>query len=137
MATKKVTKKSVRTAPVATHPARDVLLASIGAVSLGGKEAQKLVGGLIEDSQQFGQRTLKLVEGRVNGVREQVLGVVSKVQDTAQQNLAQVESVAQTQVSKVLARLGIPSKSDVAQLSRRVSELSRQVKAMQGARKAA
>ncbi len=135
---KKVAKKSVRTAAATNpNPARDVLLASIGAVSLGGKEAQKLVGGLIDDSQQFGQRTLKLVEGTVNEVRQQVLGVVEKVQDTAQQNLAQVETVAQTQVSKVLARLGIPSKNDVAQLSRRVSDLSRQVKALQTARKAA
>jgi poly(hydroxyalkanoate) granule-associated protein len=137
MATKKVVKKVARPAPVAVDTARDVLYASIGAVSLTGKEAQKLVGGLIEDSQQLGQRTLKLVESTVNDVRQQVLGVVEKVQDGAAQNLAQVESVAQAQVSKVLARLGIPSKSDVAVLSRRVSDLSRQVKALQGARKAA
>jgi len=84
-----------------------------------------------------GERPVKLAEGKVADVRKQVVGVFGKVQKTANANLSQVEGVVGGQVTRVLSRLGIPSKADVQELSRRVSELNRQVKALQGARKVA
>lgn len=142
MAIKKaVGKKAVRSVKRETvevrDTARDLLLASLGAVSISRKEGARFVGTLIEQGQELGERTLKLAEGKVADVRKQVEGVFGKVQKAANSNLAQVEGVVGGQVSRVLSRLGIPSKADVQELSRRVADLNRQVKALQGARKAA
>lgn len=142
MAIKKpVGKKAVRSVKRETvevrDTARDLLLASLGAVSISRKEGARFVGTLIEQGQELGERTLKLAEGKVADVRKQVEGVFGKVQKAANSNLAQVEGVVGGQVSRVLSRLGIPSKADVQELSRRVADLNRQVKALQGARKVA
>jgi poly(hydroxyalkanoate) granule-associated protein len=117
--------------------ARDILLASLGAVSISRKEGARFVGTLIEQGQELGERTVKLAEGKVADVRKQVEGVFGKVQKAANSNLSQVEGVVGGQVTRVLSRLGIPSKADVQELSRRVADLNRQVKALQGARKVA
>jgi poly(hydroxyalkanoate) granule-associated protein len=117
--------------------ARDLLYASLGAVSISRKEGARFVGTLIEQGQELGERTVKLAEGKVADVRKQVEGVFGKVQKAANANLSQVEGVVGGQVTRVLSRLGIPSKADVQELSRRVSDLNRQVKALQGARKVA
>jgi len=65
-----------------------------------------------------------------------VVGIFDKVQKQATTNLTQVEGVVGGQVSRVLSRLGVPSKADVQELSHRVAELNRQVKALQVNRKA-
>ena len=142
MATKKLAgKKALRSVKRETvevrDTARDILLASLGAVSMTRKEGARFVGTLIEQGQELGERTVKLAEGKVADVRKQVIGVFGKVQKSANTNLSQVEGVVGGQVTRVLSRLGIPSKADVQELSRRVAELNRQVKALQGARKMA
>ena len=142
MATKKLAgNKALRSVKRETvevrDTARDILLASLGAVSLTRKEGARFVGTLIEQGQELGERTVKLAEGKVADVRKQVIGVFGKVQKSANTNLSQVEGVVGGQVTRVLSRLGIPSKADVQELSRRVTELNRQVKALQGARKVA
>lgn len=142
MATKKLAGKKVlrsvkRDTVEVRDTARDILLASLGAVSITRKEGARFVGTLIEQGQELGERTVKLAEGKVADVRKQVIGVFGKVQKTANVNLSQVEGVVGGQVTRVLSRLGIPSKADVQELSRRVSDLNRQVKALQGARKVA
>ena len=142
MATKKLAGKNVRNVTVKAEvtdvrdTARNVFLASLGAVSISRKEGARIVDTLIEQGQDLRDRTVKMAEGKVNDVRKQVIGVVGKVQKQATSNLTQVEGVVGGQVTRVLSRLGIPSKADVQELSRRVADLNRQVKALQGSRKA-
>ena len=99
------------------------------------KQGARFVEGLRQQGQDLRERTLKLAEGTVNGARKQVVGVIGKVQQKAAANLSQVETVVGTQVTRVLSRIGVPSKSDIQELSRRVADLNRQVKALQNARK--
>ena len=142
MATKKLAGKNVRNVTVKAEvtdvrdTARNVFLASLGAVSISRKEGARIVETLIEQGQDLRDRTVKMAEGKVNDVRKQVIGVVGKVQKQATSNLTQVEGAVGGQVTRVLSRLGIPSKADVQELSRRVADLNRQVKALQGSRKA-
>ena len=141
MATKKLaSKKAVATVKHevndARDTARDLFLASLGAVSISRKEGARIVDTLIEQGQDLRERTLKLAEAKVNDVRKQVVGVFGKVQQQATANLTQVEGVVGGQVTRVLSRLGIPSKADVQELSRRVADLNKQVKALQVSRKA-
>jgi poly(hydroxyalkanoate) granule-associated protein len=140
MATKKLAgKKTARTikneGADVRDTARDLFLASLGAVSISRKQGASLVGNLLEQGQDLRGRTIKLAEAKVADVRLQVKGAIDKVQQRAAANLSQVETAVGGQVTRVLSRLGIPSKADVTELSRRVSELNRQVKALQVARK--
>lgn len=142
MATKKLaSKKAIRNTKVAKNEvrdtARDLLLASIGAVSISRKQGAEFVGQLLDQGQGFRVRAAKLAEGKVADVREQVIGAFGKVQQRAAANLSQVETAVGGQVTRVLGRLGVPSKADVKELSRRVTELNKQVKALQASRKAA
>ena len=136
LAGKKATIVTKREANDVRDTARDLFLASVGAASISRKEGARIVDTLIEQGQELRARTVKLAEGTVADVRKQVEGVLGKVQQKAAANLSQVEGVVGGQVTRVLSRLGIPSKADVQDLSRRVENLSRQVKALQGARKA-
>lgn len=133
MATKKpAARKSVRVSKTSTdNGARKALLASLGAVALSRKEGARFVGNLLEQGQELRERTVKFAEGTVADVRSRVAGVIGQVQQRAAANLGKVEDVVGGQVTRVLGRFGVPSKSDVQALSRRVSDLSRQVKALQ------
>ena len=51
-------------------------------------------------------RTVTFAEGTVAGVREQVTGVIGKVQQKAAANLSQVEGVVGGQVTRVLVAPG-------------------------------
>lgn len=135
LAGKKLVRVAKREAVDVRDTARDVWLASLGAMSITRKQGERVLGNLINEGQSLNQRTVKLVDGTVSDVRSKLSGVVGKVQQTAAANLEKVEEVVGTQVGKVLSRLGIPSKGDIQELSRRVSELNRQVKALQNARK--
>lgn len=133
MASKKpVARKSVRVSRSSTdNGARKALLASLGAVSLSRKEGARFVGNLLEQGQELRERTVKFAEGTVADVRSRVAGVFGQVQQRAAANLEKVEGVVGGQVTRVLGRFGVPSKADVQALSRRVADLSRQVKALQ------
>ncbi len=136
LAGKKLVRVAKREAVDVRDTARDVWLASLGAMSITRKQGERVFGNLINEGQGLNKRTVKLVDGTVSDVRSKLSGVIGKVQQTAAANLSQVEEVVGTQVGRVLSRLGIPSKGDIQELSRRVSELNRQVKALQNARKA-
>ena len=135
LAGKKLVRVAKRETEVVRDTARDIWLASLGAMSITRKQGERVFGTLISEGQGLNKRTVKLVDGTVSDVRSKISGVIGKVQQTAAANLTQVEEVVGTQVGRVLSRLGIPSKGDIQELSRRVSELNRQVKALQNARK--
>lgn len=142
MATKKIAAKKTKTVAGTRaqsdmqYSANDIWLASLGAVSITRKKTADVFGNLLQEGQNLQQRSLQMAEGTVNDVRKQVVGVVGKVQQTAAANLAQFEEAVGGQVSRVLSRLGIPSKGDIQELSRRVAELNKQVRALQqGSRK--
>lgn len=136
LAGKKATRSTKTVGAQKIETPRDLWLASLGAVSVTRKQGARFVEGLLQQGQDLRERTLKLAEGTVNGARKQVVGVIGKVQQKAAANLSQVETVVGTQVTRVLSRIGVPSKADIQELSRRVADLNRQVKALQNSRKA-
>jgi len=141
MATKKLAEKNLirvtkHETEVVRDTARDLWLASLGAVSITRKQSARLFETLKDEGQGLNKRTVKMVDGTVADVRAKFSGVIGKMQQTAAANLSQVEGVVSDQVGRVLSRMGIPTKSDIQDLSRRVTDLNRQVKALQGARKA-
>ena len=137
MSSKKVvsTKKIVKVAkPEVAVEVRETVQklwqAGVGAASI----AQKNVGEAVENLKSEGQKIYKkasaLVDGTVADVRKQFDGVVSQVQGSVSANLGWVEEKVSAGVGSVLGRLGVPSKADIEDLSKRVTELSKQVKAI-------
>jgi poly(hydroxyalkanoate) granule-associated protein len=97
---------------------RRITLASIGAVAMTIDEAEALVGKLVERgelAQKDGQKVLSEIRGRL-GARPQVPAEVEKVGDRIEQG-----------VEEVLARLNIPSKRDIEELSARIAQLTARV----------
>lgn len=130
-------KKVVRSASKTAKQGQGVWLASLGAAEVARKQVVGAYAQIVKEAQKLQQRSVSLVEDRVNEVRDQVEAVVTQVKERATENYQQVESVVGGQLTRVLGRMGIPSKDDINDLSRRVAELSRQVKTLQAKSRAA
>lgn len=160
--TKKTTKRSPRKSTTTAVPqelSRKLWLAGLGAASMVRQQGETLVadfGGRAEAVKEAGLKLVepvlgtvkaraeavkeagaKLVEPVLGTVKERVEGVTSKVQDTVSTQIEWASGQAEARVGQVLGKLGIPSRAEVTDLSRRVSELQKQVKALKTARAAA
>lgn len=142
MASKKVSAKKV--IRIASNPGTDLRenaqklwLAGVGVVNLAKKNVENVIGTLDQERSKLLQQAEKLVGQQTAGVRKQVTQVVGQLQDSVSANLVWVEEKVSERVGAVMGRLGVPSKADIVDLSKRVSELSKQVKAMQQAKRKA
>jgi poly(hydroxyalkanoate) granule-associated protein len=109
-------------------------LAGVGAASVAQKNVGDVVENLKTETQKIYKKASTLVEGTVADVRKQFEGVISQVQGSVAANLGWVEEKVSAGVGTVLGRLGVPSKADIEDLSKRVAELSKQVKAIAAAK---
>jgi poly(hydroxyalkanoate) granule-associated protein len=132
----KVVKSVKADANLARTAARDLWLAGIGAVAVARKQGEKIYANLKSEGTILNKKTSKLVDGKVGDVKEQIEGVLAKIKDVANNNLARVSETAEETVGTVLNRLGMPSKLEVRELSKRVADLSKQVKTLQAKRAA-
>lgn len=143
MASKKIVAKSTKTSKSAAKAAvskgnvldvretvQKLWLAGVGAATVAQKNVGDVVDNLKSESQKIYKKASTLVEGTVADVRKQVEGVLSQVQGSVAANLGWVEEKVSAGVGTVLGRLGVPSKADIEDLSKRVAELSKQVKAI-------
>jgi poly(hydroxyalkanoate) granule-associated protein len=137
----KNTRRVTRTA-TANEATRKLWLAGLGAVSLAEKQGKKIIETLVEEGEQFKARTgkttatlVKDVRRAANDAQKQVKGYVTPIKQRAQKAVKRIESNIGDTIGEVLGRFGVPSKSDVAELTDRVAELNKQVKS--GTRKRA
>lgn len=117
--------------------AQKLWLAGVGAVSMAKKNVEDVLSNLDSERSKLLKQASTLVAGKTETVREQVGSVLEQVKGTVSANLNWVEEKVGERVGAVMSRLGVPSKADIVDLSKRVNELSKQVKAMQAKRKAA
>ncbi len=126
--------KVVRTeSTTVAEKGREFVLATVGAAAIVRKQGEKLVANFLDETAQFRNRATKLATNVVGDVQEQANGVLAQVKSAAAANLGWVGEKAQDQVGKVLSRIGVPTKADVNELSRRVADLHKQVKALKKA----
>lgn len=162
--TKKTTKRSTTRKAAAPTPmpqelSRKLWLAGLGAAAMVRQQGETLVADLGTRAEAVKDAGLKLVEPvlgtvktRVEAVKDagtklvepvletvktRVEGVSGKVQESVSTQLERVSEQAEARVGVVLGKLGIPSRAEVTDLSRRVSELQKQVKALKATRAAA
>ncbi|HET8943136.1 MAG TPA: phasin family protein [Rudaea sp.] len=126
MASKHSSKKI--TVPVPTDKARSLWLAGLGAVSIARKRGNEAFVGLIGEGKEFQARADKLTREISADTKAQITGALAPVRVAIEQNTQKVGQTVQHVVAGVLSRLGIPTKADIDELTRRVTALSRQLK---------
>ena len=126
----------------ANEAARKLWLAGLGAVSLAQKQGTKLVETLVDEGEQFRARSEKYVttvsrdmRRTATDVEKQIRGFVTPIRKRAEDSARRFEGVVTDRLGNLLGRFGIPSKSEIEELSDRVGTLNREIKT--GTRKAA
>lgn len=103
--------------------AHKIWLAGLGALSVAEQEGGKLFRTLVERGEKYQSPLAKPVASASKSVR----GTVDKARSQAGKTFGEIESAVDEQVGSVLHRLGVPTRGEVAKLTRRVEELTRVV----------
>ena len=127
MATKRTRKQAVAAKNPADQ-ARAAWLAGLGAVSIVQKRSGELFSTLTSEGVDFQSRAQKLAQAFRADARKQVKGVLAPVKANAKTAVQKFGTAVQQGIATVLAKLGIPSKADIEELTTRVTALSRQLK---------
>ena len=127
MATKRIKSKQT-TAAAPVEKARALWLAGLGAVSIAQKQGGDLLAGLIVEGRDFRVRTRKLAKEIGADTRAQLKGVVAPLRARLRGHAKKAGATFQRGVGMALAQLGIPSKADIEELTRRVAAISGRLK---------
>ena len=112
--------------------AQHIWLAGLGAFAKAQGEGGKLFEGLVKQGSQLEQKT-RHIAGKVEEVRGAVESGVSQVRERTQETWDKLEQVFESRVSTALAKLGVPGRKELDELLKRVDELNREVKKLNGA----
>lgn len=112
--------------------AQKVWLAGLGALAAAEEEGGKVFKSLIKKGQAYESRA----KGKLDGLREQIGDAAGKAKHQAVGAWDKVEDAWDDRVAATLKRIGVPSRDEIAHLTRRVQELTALVesKAKKGAR---
>jgi poly(hydroxyalkanoate) granule-associated protein len=122
-----------KTAPAKTimESAQQIWLAGVGAFAKAQGEGGKLFEGLVRQGSQLEQKT-RHIAGKVEEVRGAVESGVTQVRERTQETWDKLEQVFESRVSNALAKLGVPGRKELDELLKRVDELNREVKKLNG-----
>jgi poly(hydroxyalkanoate) granule-associated protein len=98
---------------------RRILLAGIGALALTQDQIEDFVGKLVERGQ--------IAEGDARNLISEVVEVVERRKKSVQDTTRKAEEGFDKQIENLLARMNIPTKSEIGALSDKIAELSRKV----------
>ncbi len=117
--------------------AQQIWLAGLGAFAKAQEEGGKLFEALVKEGTALDAKTRKFTEARVNEARGNVESTLGQVRERSQETWDKLEKVFEDRVARALGRLGIPGRDDLRTLTRRVEELSQEVRQLGGAKPAA
>lgn len=107
-----------------------VWLAGLGALSMAGEEGQKLFKNLVEKGEEFQKREKPPVEA--------VKRTVDSAREKAEDLWKKLESGFNGRVAAALQKLGVPSRDEIGELTKRVDALMEAIQklSVQGKKKA-
>ena len=115
--------------PTATNireSANRIWLAGLGAFAKTQEEGEKLFQSLVKEGEKIERQARKAAEARIAEARNKVVEFRGK----ANQQIDRLEELFQERVAQVLNRLGVPSREDIQELSRRVEALNESILAL-------
>ena len=114
--------------------AQEIWLAGLGAFAKAQEEGQKVFKALVSEGTSIQKRTMKVTEDRVNDVTAKVTKVAAGLQKQANGTWDRLETVFEQRVERALTRLGVPTNKEIAELTKRVEQLTASVQKLSGAR---
>jgi len=117
--------------------AQQIWLAGLGAFAKAQAEGGKLFESLVKEGAALDAKTRKFTEGKVAEARGNVEGALGQVRERSQETWDKLEKVFEDRVSRALGKLGIPGRDEIKMLTRRVEELSGEVRKLTAKRAAA
>lgn len=112
--------------------AQQIWQAGLGAFAKAQEEGGKVFSKLVREGTDLQKRTQKLAEGKVSDVTDTVSKMAGNVSKQASGSWDKLEQVFEERVSRALASLGVPTRKDVAALTKQIEELSKTVAALSG-----
>jgi len=112
--------------------AQQIWLAGLGAFAKAQEQGGHLFETLLKEGSTLEQKTRKLATGKVEDVRDVVESGVTQVRERTQETWDRLEQVFETRVSRALNKLGVPGRKDLDELLKRVDELNREVRRLNG-----
>ncbi len=103
------------------NSATQIWLAGLGAFATAQEEGGKVFDALVKEGEAIQNRAKKTADDRIAEVKAKATGSWDKL-----------EQVFEERVARALSSLSVPTKKDIDSLSRRVSELTHEVKKLSG-----
>jgi poly(hydroxyalkanoate) granule-associated protein len=108
--------------------AQQIWLAGLGAFAKAQEEGGKLFDSLVKEGAALDAKTRKFTEAKVAEARGNVESTLGQVRERSQETWDKLEKVFEDRVSRALGRLGIPGREELKTLTKRVEDLSREVR---------
>lgn len=115
-----------------TESAQQIWLAGMGAFNRAQAEGGKLFESLVRDGLSLEQTARKFAGNRADVVRDVVEGRVGQAKERAADTWDKLESVFEVRVQRVLVKLGVPGREDLATLTERVERLTAELRKANG-----
>jgi poly(hydroxyalkanoate) granule-associated protein len=119
--------------------AHKIWLAGLGALAVAEQEGSKLFNELVQQGERYEeqtkQRTREVVEGAqsvAGDAAERARKVADSARQAAQELWGRAGSGVDESVARALQKVGVPTRDEIAALSRRVEELTRAVERLRG-----
>lgn len=101
--------------------AQQIWLAGLGAFAKAQAEGNKVFDALVREGESIQSKTRKVAEDKVTEMAAKATGTWDKL-----------EQVFENRVAKALGSLGVPTKSDIEALTKRVAQLTAEVEKLNG-----
>jgi len=104
--------------------AQQIWLAGMGAFAKAQAEGGKVFDALVKEGVSLQRKTQAVAEERLGDVTGKMSAMASDVTSKAGASWDKLENIFEERTAKALGKLGVPTAKDVADLARRVEELS-------------
>ena len=122
--------KSGKVDPTASimESAQNIWLAGLGAFGKAQVEGGKLFQGLVKEGSALEQKTRKIAGAAANEVRGAVANSVTQVRERTQETWDRLEQMFDARLTAALSKLGVPSRKDIEELTKRIDDLSKDMR---------
>ena len=124
MAAKKKTKSAAKKNEL-TESVHRIWLAGLGAFATAEEEGGKLFQSLVARGKKYERTIKKPVDKAAANLTDTVKGTVKEVRGRAGKTMKKIERTFDEQVDAALHRIGVPTRKEIAALSRKVDRLTR------------
>jgi len=104
--------------------AQQIWLAGMGAFAKAQAEGGKVFEALVKEGVSLQRKTQAVAEEKLGDVTGKMSSMASEVTSKAGASWDKLENIFEERTAKALGKLGVPTAKDVAELQRRVEELS-------------